>query len=620
MPDIRQYLFPVLFSILLLTAGNASAQDTTTVRRYIANAIALSARQPDSADIYFRKAGDLAQKIGFTDGLLDYTRRYTLFLYNNLRFEEALAVSAVQLEKSLEIKHTAKAAAAYNNMALQYQAMGKLQQAADHLIKALEMSENLDDPLNKQKYLTNLASIMVDLRNKPKSLLYARKGHEVAAALNDPVIYARSLVNLIASETLNKMFPEAIHHAREVLDTGKAHRDTVLILTAFINLSHIYNRIGQYDSADIWSLEADKYLTPALSPDYKIYVDYNHAESWIRRKQPAKAAPYFYNVIGDAESYFPKSELREILKLAAEFNEMQHQPALALDYWKRYMALNDSMNNTATQSAINELEIQYATARKEQALAQQQLELQQKDFWIWVSWTIVGLLVGAGAVAWILLRQRQKAANDRKRTQLLLAQLSGEEKERARTAQELHDGVGSILSAAKIHMHSVKGSDPEASARVVSLIEDAAREVRNISHSLDPEILLEEGLEYALRAFLAKISHPGLSINLYTVGDLPRLTSDQELLIYRIIQEAMNNIIRHAAATEAIVQLGYDNGILTLTVEDNGKGFDPSTVPAKGIGLGNMVTRISLLKGHYEISSRPGEGTSIYAEFAGLTT
>ncbi len=167
-------------------------------------------------------------------------------------------------------------------------------------------------------------------------------------------------------------------------------------------------------------------------------------------------------------------------------------------------------------------------------------------------------------------------------------------------------------------MHSVHADDPEASARVVNLIEEAAREVRNISHSLDPEILLQEGLEYALRAFLAKISHPGLSINLYTVGELPQLEPGQELLLYRIIQEAMNNVIRHAGATEALVQLGYDNGILTLTVEDNGKGFDPAATPGKGIGLGNMVTRINLLKGHYEISSRPGEGTSIYAEFAGL--
>lgn len=614
---MRLLLLPTL--LLFLAARPAQGHDTTTVRTWIATAIARSASQPDSADHYFRQAGALAQKIGFTDGLLDYTRQYTFFLYNHLRFEDALKVSALQLEKALEIKHYPKAAGAYNNMALQYQAMGQLQKAADHLIKALEMSEHFDDPLNRQKYFTNLASIMVDLRNKPKSLLYARKGHEVAASLKDPIIYARSLVNLIASETLNKMYPEAIHHAREVLDTGKVHRDTVLILTAYINLAHIYNRIGQYDSADSWSLAADRYLSPALTPDYKIYVDYNHAESWVRRGQAAKAAPYFDNVIGDAEDYFPKSELREIYKLAAELREMQHQPALAIDYWKKYMALNDSMNNTATQSAINELEIQYATARKEQALAQQHLELQQKDFWIWVSWTLVAVLTGAGAVAWMLLRQRQKAANERKRTQLLVAQLAGEEKERARTAQELHDGVGSILSAAKIHMHAVRAEDADASARVVSLIEDAAREVRNISHSLDPEILLQEGLEYALRAFLAKISHPGLSINLYTVGELPPLQPGQELLLYRIIQEAMNNVIRHAGATEALVQLGYDNGILTLTVEDNGKGFDPAAIPGKGIGLGNMETRIHLLKGHYEISSRPGEGTSIYAEFAGLT-
>ncbi|WP_341836672.1 ATP-binding protein [Chitinophaga pollutisoli] len=619
MPDIRQYLLPVLFHLLLLAAGNAAAQDTATVRQYIARASSLSASQPDSADAYFRKAGAMAQRIGFTDGLLDYTRRYTLFLYNNLRFEEALAVSALQLEKSLEIKNFAKASAAHNNMALQYQATGRLRQAADHLIKALGIAEQMGDSVNLQKYYTNLGSIMIDLGNYTKSYQYTRKGHETALLLKDSLAIGRSLVNLLAAETISKMYPEAIRHARLTRDYGLALNDTTLLLCAYINLGSIYNRIGHPDSAMAWNQLALRHLNPSLPPDYRMYVDHVFAETYVALKKPALADPYFQRSIQDAENIFPRSELRDLYKLGTELREMQGRHAEAIAYWKKYTRLNDSMVNLATQASINELEIQYATARKEQALTEQRLKLQQKDFWIWLSWGIVVLLVGAGAVAWALFRQRQKAAIDRKRTQLLLAQLSGEEKERARTAQDLHDGVGSILSAAKIHMHSVKGSDPEASARVVSLIEDAAREVRNISHSLDPEILLEEGLEYALRAFLAKISHPGLSINLYTVGDLPRLTSDQELLIYRIIQEAMNNVIRHAAATEAIVQLGYDAGILTLTVEDNGKGFDPATVPAKGIGLGNMVTRINLLKGHYEISSRPGEGTSIYAEFAGLT-
>lgn len=616
MPDIRQYLFIALCSLSLLPA---SGQDSTSVRTWIATATEKAQHQPDSADYYFRKAGALAQKIGFSDGLLDYTRRYTLFLYNNLRFEEALAVSALQLEKSLEIHNFQKASAAYNNMALQYQAMGQLQKAADHLIKALELAEQLGDRVNLQKYYTNLGSILIDLGNYPKSYQYTLKGHETAVALKDTGAIGRSLVNLMASESLNKMYPAAIAHAHQAFEIGRLWKDTIIQLSAIINLGSIHNKIGRHDSALIWNNEAVKRLSPTVPPDYRMYVDHLYAETYVALKQPAKAAPYFERTIRDAENIFPLSELREIYKLGSELMEMQQQPAQALEYWKKFTALNDSMNNTATAAAINGLEIQYNTARKEKALAEQQLKLQQKDVWIALSWGIVVLLMGAGAVIWIQVRHRQKAANERKRTQLLLAQLNGEEKERTRTAQDLHDGVGSILSAAKIHMHSVRAEDPAAARRVVSLIEDAAREVRNISHSLDPEILLQEGLEYALRAFLAKISHPGLSINLYTVGELPQLTSAQELLIYRIIQEAMNNVIRHAAASEAIVQLGYDNGILTLTVEDNGKGFDPAVTPAKGIGLGNMVTRINLLKGHYEISSRPGEGTSIYAEFAGLT-
>ncbi len=159
---MRFLLLPTL-CLIFATARPATGQDTATVRRWIATATQLAATQPDSADHYFRQAGSLALKLGFTDGILDYTRRYTLFLYNNLRFEEALKVSALQLEKALEIKNYAKASGAYNNMALQYQAMGKLQMAADNLIKALDIAEKMDDRVNLQKYYTNLGSIMIDL-------------------------------------------------------------------------------------------------------------------------------------------------------------------------------------------------------------------------------------------------------------------------------------------------------------------------------------------------------------------------------------------------------------------------------------------------------------------------
>ena len=103
-----------------------------------------------------------------------------------------------------------------------------------------------------------------------------------------------------------------------------------------------------------------------------------------------------------------------------------------------------------------------------------------------------------------------------------------------------------------------------------------------------------------------------LHFEFYQIGDLPELDKSAELLLYRIIQETVTNVVKHADASEVIVQLEREGSLLTITIEDNGKGFDPEGVGEKGIGLKNLAYRIQLLNGSYEINSSPGKGTSVY--------
>jgi len=199
---------------------------------------------------------------------------------------------------------------------------------------------------------------------------------------------------------------------------------------------------------------------------------------------------------------------------------------------------------------------------------------------------------------------------------LLEAQLNGEETERARTARELHDGVASVLSAAKISIlnAAVTGREKKALPEIGELIEVAVREIRSISHNLAPEFLLREGLACAVESFCQRVKGGELSIDFYLIGDIPRFERSVELTLYRIVQEAVTNIIKHSGATEGIVQLEGNGNMLRITVEDNGIGFNKNTLSGKGLGLSGLTCRVSKVGGTIEIRSSPGNGTTIYIE------
>lgn len=283
----------------------------------------------------------------------------------------------------------------------------------------------------------------------------------------------------------------------------------------------------------------------------------------------------------------------------------------------RYIKYRDSVVAKETEIKAADILEKYKTAEKELKIAEQQAEITQKEN---QRKTLVIVSIGLGLLAllgFLFFRQRQKtqkqqivSLQNEKENIALRSLMAGEEKERSRIAKELHDGLGGILAAAK--MHASKGNN---SQKVTELLDTASRESRRISHNLLPESLLKKGLDQALKDFITSINESGLikaeyeSIQLQ--NDLPQ---SLQLSVYRIIQELVNNIIKHAGATEAFVQVQQqEEKKLLITVEDNGKGFAHEGV-SKGIGLENIESRLSLLKGTLDIDSQEKKGTSVYIE------
>lgn len=196
------------------------------------------------------------------------------------------------------------------------------------------------------------------------------------------------------------------------------------------------------------------------------------------------------------------------------------------------------------------------------------------------------------------------------------AALAAQERERARIARELHDEVGQALTAVMLQLER---TSQQAAGPVGDQLEEAREgvrasleEVREIARRLRPEALDDLGLSSALTALTNDMARrAGVRVDRRLAPDVRALESDEELVVYRVAQEALTNIARHSEARQAWLSLGSgDDGRVTLVVRDSGRGFDPST-DASGSGLRGMRERAMLIGAALDLESRPGHGTTV---------
>ena len=187
-------------------------------------------------------------------------------------------------------------------------------------------------------------------------------------------------------------------------------------------------------------------------------------------------------------------------------------------------------------------------------------------------------------------------------------------------AGDLHDTVGQMMSAVKMNLSIMENEIPfehaeqrEAYRKVLSLVDDSCREVRTVSHNIMPNALLKLGLANGVRDFINHIDTRVIKTDLFIDGlDEERLDANVEAVLYRVLQECVNNVVKHANANKLDICVIRDKDGISVTLEDNGKGFDTRNMAKfEGIGLKNIITRINYLKGTIEWHSSPDKGTLV---------
>jgi signal transduction histidine kinase len=276
--------------------------------------------------------------------------------------------------------------------------------------------------------------------------------------------------------------------------------------------------------------------------------------------------------------------------------------------------------------------LRFRADQKDKELAKAQLILEQKESrlnrqsWVIVTTTLSCVVVIV--VAWLIYWQQKRLQAQRirnleaeKENQMLGAAMNAEERERSRIAKDLHDGIGGILSATKMRFSIFRNEYPELRNseeynRILSMLDEASSEVRKTAHNLMPDTLNRCGLDEALQLFCEKMSTGSrLRIDYQSVGEIGRFNAFFELTVYRMVQELVNNIIRHSHARNACVQLSRQQDLMMISVEDDGKGFDRRKLEdSAGIGIRSITERVRTLGGTVEIDSSEGNGSSVYVE------
>jgi signal transduction histidine kinase len=302
-----------------------------------------------------------------------------------------------------------------------------------------------------------------------------------------------------------------------------------------------------------------------------------------------------------------------------------------------FNAILEKMIKDVTSQQSASLEKKYETGKKEATIKQLQAEqalhilsIRQKNT---LNYILIGSAIAILVVALLSYRtykQKQRIQQQRiteleteKKLTATEAVLKGEEQERTRLAQDLHDGLGGMLSGIKYSFNNMKGNlvmtpdNAQAFERSMDMLDSSIQEMRRVAHNMMPEALVKFGLDTALKDFCNDITKSGALQVTYQSIAVADATLDQTaaITIYRIIQELVNNIIKHAGARSALVQVARTNTNFSITVEDDGKGFDTAVLKAsKGIGWSNIQNRVGFLKGKLDVKSAPGKGTSVLIE------
>lgn len=614
--------------------------DTAEINRLINRSIEVGNHNIDSSLVMLHKVLALSKRAGYRNGeLLGYigigVRLVDKRKYANARpyLDSAIYYSNLYLPGDTTLRRTK--VLAYNGMAVYYTNQGNSPQAIQYYYQALDFYNALqlqDSGLLGLIY-ANIGVAFMNMDQHDKSLYYLDRSRNIALNSSDSLQLAHIMRYKAQLYQNSKRYDSSEYYFNGAIDYYQRYNRTSNLQNAYYGLARNY-LMQDMDSMAL------KYFTLSYAQSPEI-ARYNSAllqglgGAHYKLKSYDLAEQYYRNALAICEEEGIYDDRLTIYStLALIYNETGRFQE-AFENQVLYTDLFDSLHNQELVRISNQLEVKYRLAEKDKELTQkenmlyrQENSIKEKNFWL--------LGIGSGALIVILLLaslyrykqhksrlqdERIRSLEKEKEIHILKARIEGEEEERDRLARDLHDGLVVQFSAIKMNLSVL----PEAHTslegardfeKIMQHLDNATVELRRTAHNLLPEALLKNGLSEAVFYFCKDVEQSsGLRLEFQQYTEVPRLNPEIELSIYRIVQELLQNIVKHSGAKKAIVQLSFNEGLLNVTVEDDGTGFERvAGKNVSGIGIKNIYARASAIGANLEIESRPGSGAAVYFE------
>lgn len=511
-------------------------------------------------------------------------------------------------------------------------------------INSLEKSSFIEKWTNLVTAYTNVGLVYNDLKQYDKALYYQQKAlklcdmHQVEA---EKTVQVRLLVAL---DFINlKQFDSALRQLNQAYPLSKKINSGYIFATQYGIQGKYFKEQKMYDSAMVAYRRSLLYARNTHNLFQQANMLQQLGMVYAELKAYPESISNFLPSLAISQKIGDKIRESVSLKYLSELYADTKNEKKAVRYYQAYVKLKDSLNEAANKKNINEIENRYQAQKKADSILLlqktnqlQALSLHKKKI------QNMALLVGSVLIIVLaamlyknfkrknqLLKQAGELKNKRireleKEQQLVVMQsvLQGQEEERSRLARDLHDGVGGLLSGIKLSLSTMRGNvylseeNAQSVNNVIVQLDNSIAELRRVSHNMMPETLIKYGLKEALENYCENLNLSGsLKVQLQTYGMEKRIEQNTEIIVYRIAQELLNNVIKHAGATKVLIQLLRKGNRFNLTIEDDGRGFDIKNLEGNtGAGLANVKARTEYLGGTLDVHSVIGAGTSVNIE------
>lgn len=577
----------------------------------------------DSANAagYLARSGALSQSLHFNKGLLESYSNLAMLYTAYGKPDSSLRYLSLCLQKAQALHQPSVASKCCLNLASAYLNRADYAQSIRYYIQALRYFDQLNDEpkIAMTDHCIGIAYYL--MRNYPLSLSYYRQSIAMAQKLGKPegAAYSYNGIGVIYKEL--HQYDTALYYLNQSYALAVKTSDKTLLSHNLSNLGEVYS-LQHHDEQALTYLNKAHALQLELSDQRGMAeTDVLTGELYLRQKNFGTARSAF----GAARLIATRAELRDILKnafkgLSAAYQGL-HEDGKALEAYQAYAALKDSLYTSESTRQIADMQTKYDTEKKEHenALLLQENEIknlqiskEKSQKYILISSFIFLALLGLVYYNRHRLQQKNKLLRERElRTQ---AVFQAQEQEKARLSKDLHDGVGALLSLIKLNISGIEPGGPHDALLVQTkdLASRAMKEVREVSHSLMPGLLARAGLRAALGELVGQVNASGAVNMVLNDGMDVKLKPEAELAIFRMIQEAVNNLLKYADATQASISLLQKPGALLITIADNGRGFDQSELAeGSGNGLDNLASRAGMFNGSAHVTSDPGQGATV---------